>query len=47
MAEAWNFVLSAISQTWQWLGSWTFHGVSFAAYLIGFTILAILIDNIF
>lgn len=47
MVESWNFILSVISQTWTWLGSWQFHGVSFAAYLIGFSILAILIDNIF
>lgn len=46
MAEAWTGVLGIISGCWTWLGSWNFHGVTFAAYLIGFTILSILIDRI-
>lgn len=47
MNEAFNFVITTLTDTWTWLSSWQFHGVSFAAYLIGFTILSILIARIF
>lgn len=47
MVEAWNFILSVITQSYNWLSSWQFHGVSFAGYLIGYAILIILIDRLF
>ena len=47
MNEAFNWVLSTITDTWTWLTSWQFHNVSFGAYLIGFVILSILITRIF
>lgn len=46
MNDAWSFVLSCISDSWNWLTSWQFHGVSFGFYIIGFIILSILIDRI-
>lgn len=47
MVEAWNWVLSVLSSTWNWLASWQWHGVSFGAYLIGIAILSMLISRIF
>lgn len=47
MDTAFNNVLSYITDTWTWLGSWQYHGVSFAAYILGFIILSILIRRIF
>lgn len=46
MDNAWNFVLVTLSDTWDWLTSWSFHGVSFGFYIVGFIILSILIDRI-
>lgn len=46
MTDAWNFVLSIITQTWTWLSSWSFHQVPFSGYIIGFLILGILIERI-
>lgn len=47
MTEAFDFVLNTLTDTWTWLTSWNFHGVSFGAYIIGFVILSILITRIF
>lgn len=47
MADAWQFVLDTISSAWSWLSNWQFHGVSFAAYLLGYAILLILMRFIF
>ena len=47
MNNAFNFIYGVITYTWTWLTSWNFHGVSFGVYLIGFTILSILITRIF
>lgn len=47
MTDAFNFVLTTLTDTWNWLVSWNFHGVSFGAYLIGFVVLSILITRIF
>ena len=47
MNEAFTWVVTTLTDTWTWLSSWNFHNVSFAAYLIGFTILSILITRIF
>lgn len=46
MDAAWSFVLGCLSDTWSWLSSWSFHGVSFGFYLVGFIILSIMIDRI-
>lgn len=47
MDAAFNGVLTIISSTWTWLESWSYHGVSFGAYILGFIILSILINRIF
>lgn len=47
MDAAFNSVLTIITSTWTWLGSWSYHGVSFGAYILGFIILSILINRIF
>lgn len=47
MIEALDFVFSTIGDTWNWLSSWNFQGVSFAVFLVGFTLLSILISRIF
>lgn len=47
MNTAFDWVIDTIGDTWTWLTSWNFHGVSFGAYIIGFVILSILISRIF
>lgn len=47
MTQALDFVFETISDTWVWLSSWNFQGVSFAVFLVGFTLLSILIARIF
>lgn len=47
MDVAFTSVLSWITSTWTWLGSWNYHGVSFASYLIGLALLSGLIKYIF
>lgn len=47
MNAVFDWVIDTIADTWTWLTSWNFHGVSFGAYIIGFVILSILITRIF
>lgn len=45
--DCWDWTLATLTDTWTWLVKWSFHGVSFGVYIIGFVILGILIDRIF
>lgn len=47
MSTALTFIFTTISDTWTWLSSWNFGNVSFAVFIIGFTLLSILITRIF
>lgn len=47
MDNAFQWVLSTLSCTWTFLTSYTYHGVTLGAYLIGLFILTILVERIF
>lgn len=45
--DAWQFILDTFGNTWAWLSKWSYHGVTFGIYIIGYVVLSILIDRIF
>lgn len=47
MDQAFQWVLTVINSTWSWLQSYTYHGITLGAYLIGLFIFMILIERIF
>lgn len=47
MDNAFQWVLNTLSATWQFLQSYTYHGVTLGVYFIGLFILGILIERIF
>lgn len=44
---AFSWVLSIFTDAWAWLGTYNYHGVPLANYLIGFLILSIIVRRIF
>lgn len=47
MDSVFPFVLSILTRCWTWLTSWSFHGVPFAYYIMGISIMSILLRAIF
>lgn len=45
--DAFNWVLSIFTNAWNWLGTYSFHGVNLSAYLSALLILGMLIMRIF
>lgn len=47
MNDAFNYVFSTISSFVSWLNAWSFLGVSFLYWIIGVSIMGILLQRIF
>lgn len=45
--NAFSWVLSVITNAWNWLGTYNYHGVTLSAYILGLIILGMLIRRIF
>jgi hypothetical protein len=47
MDNAFNWVLSVFTSSWDWLGNYMYHGVALSSYIIGLGLLTIMIKRIF
>lgn len=47
MDQSFEWVLSVITGTWNFLQQYTYHGVTLGMYFVGLFILGILIERIF
>lgn len=47
ISNAFDFVISVISASWQWLMSWNYKGVPFGVFLIAIALIAIILDYVF